>query len=176
MADCWAWPLGGSMRQRPCLPSRRNRMKAPAGSHGLRAQPPGRCVGCPASTPLAAGQLHCRRTVETAACGLRGLGLEQGHEVGLLDGPPRRAVVQGELADAGGLAGSGAHQDYDAADGAAEGSSGHGRTGEEHQPSGPARAAAQGTAPQERACISPCARRAGWGTPGEVIASPWLPP
>ena len=60
------------------------------------------------------------------------LGGAQRHQAGLLDGPAPATEVQGE-AGRGGLAGTGGHQDHHAADGAAEGSGGHGMDGEEHR-------------------------------------------
>lgn len=61
-----------------------------------------------------------------------GLGGAQRHQAGLLNGPAPATEVQGE-AGRGGLAGTGGHQDHHAADGAAEGSGGHGMDGEEHR-------------------------------------------
>ena len=66
------------------------------------------------------------------------LGGAQRHQAGLLDGPAPATEVQGE-AGRGGRAGTGRHQDHHAADGAAEGSGGHGMDGEEHRPPTPHR-------------------------------------
>ena len=52
------------------------------------------------------------------------LGSAQRHQAGLLDGPAPATEVQGEMGCGGGLAGTGRHQDHDAADGAAEESEG----------------------------------------------------
>ena len=66
------------------------------------------------------------------------LGSAQRHQAGFLDGPAPATEVQGE-AGRGWLAGAERHQDHHAADGAAEGSGGHGMDGEEHRPPTPHR-------------------------------------
>ena len=85
---------------------------APAGGSGLRAPP---------QADMAGLELASHR-----------LGGAQRHQAGLLDGPAPATEVQGE-AGRGGLAGAERHQDHHAADGAAEGSGGHGMDGEEHR-------------------------------------------
>ena len=61
------------------------------------------------------------------------LGGAQRHQAGLLNRPAPASEVQGKTGRGGGLAGAGRHQDHHAADGAAEGSGGHGMDGEEHR-------------------------------------------
>ena len=101
------------------------------------------------------------------------LGGAQRHQAGLLDSPAPATEVQGE-AGRGGHAGTGRHQDHHAADGAAEGSGGHGMDCEEHRPpthhrSGRARA------PQALASALACAEVDG-ASAGEVLAPAWLRP
>ena len=82
---------------------------------------------------------HCHQA-DVASLELAGhrLGGAQRHQAGLLDGPAPATEVQGE-AGRGGRAGAERHQDHHAADGAAEGSGGHGMEGEEHRPPTPHR-------------------------------------
>ena len=127
---------------------------APAGGSGLRAPP---------QADMAGLELASHR-----------LGGAQRHQAGLLDGPAPATEVQGEAGRGGGLAGTGRHQDHHAADGAAEGSGGHGMDGEEHRPPTPHRS---GRARAPQALASALARAE---VDGAVLVwcslLPWLRP
>jgi len=99
-----------------------------------------------------------------------GLGGAQRHEAWLLDGPAPATEVQGEAGWAGllELEGTrtttrrmGQQRDAEAMGWMAR------NTGPNAPPQRPGKGAAG-------ACVSPCARRGGWGSAGEVLPHTWL--